>query len=59
MQKPQLEIVCLICGKRVTPQEDTCVDENGKVVHTDCHAQQILSPLRRRLVIKRLSSATH
>jgi predicted nucleic acid-binding Zn ribbon protein len=42
MQKPQLEIVCLICGKGMTPQEDTCVDENGKVVHTDCHAQQIL-----------------
>ena len=42
MQKPQLEIVCLICGKRVTPQEDAGADENGKVVHTDCHAQQIL-----------------
>ena len=42
MQKPQLEIVCSICGKRVIQQEDTCVDENGKVVHTDCHVKQIL-----------------
>jgi len=42
MQKPQPEIVCSICGKRVTLREDTCVDENGKVVHTDCHVKQIL-----------------
>ena len=42
MQKPRPKIVCSICGKRVTLREDTCVDENGKVVHTDRHVKQIL-----------------
>jgi hypothetical protein len=42
MQKPQRELVCSLCDKRVTRGEDTCVDKSGKVVHTDCRAQQIL-----------------
>jgi hypothetical protein len=42
MGNRQLETCCSICGKRVTPHEDTCVDENGKAVHTDCHAKRIL-----------------
>jgi hypothetical protein len=42
MEKPQLEICCSICGKRVTLHEDTSVDENGKSVHTDCYAKRIL-----------------
>jgi hypothetical protein len=42
MQKPQQEIRCSICDKRVTLQEDTCFDENGKALHTDCYAKRIL-----------------
>jgi hypothetical protein len=42
MEKPQQEIRCSICDKRVTLQEDTCFDENGKAVHTDCYGKRIL-----------------
>jgi hypothetical protein len=42
MEKTQQEIRCSICDKRVTLQEDTCADENGKAVHTDCYAKRIL-----------------
>jgi hypothetical protein len=42
MEKTQQEIRCSICGKRVTLQEDTCFDENGKPVHTDCYGKRIL-----------------
>jgi hypothetical protein len=42
MEKTQQEIRCSICGKRVTLQEDTCFDENGKAVHTDCYGKRIL-----------------
>ena len=42
MQKLQVKLVCIICGKRVTLQEDKYVDGIGKVVHTDCHAELIL-----------------
>ena len=34
--------MCSICDKQVTLQEDRCLDENGKTVHTDCHGRQIL-----------------
>ena len=42
MENSQLEILCSLCGKRVTLQENTSVDENGKTVHTDCFAKRIL-----------------
>ncbi len=42
MEKTQQEIRCSICDRRVTLQEDTCADENGKPVHTDCYAKRIL-----------------
>jgi hypothetical protein len=42
MEKPQQEMRCPICDKRVTLQEDTCFDENGKAVHTDCYGKRIL-----------------
>lgn len=42
MEKPQPESCCSICRKQVTLREDTCVDENGKAVHTDCFANRIL-----------------
>ncbi len=42
MQKLQPESCCSICDKPVTLREDICVDENGKAVHTDCHANRIL-----------------
>ncbi len=46
MESSQLEILCSLCGKRVTPQENTCADENGKPVHTDCYAKRILQDNR-------------
>lgn len=42
MEKSQAEVICSICDKQVTLQEDRCLDENGKTVHTDCHGRQIL-----------------
>ena len=42
IEKSQSEVNCSICDKQVTLQEDTCLDENGKTVHTDCHGRQIL-----------------
>ena len=42
MEKSQAEVICSICDKQVTLQEDTCIDENDKTVHTDCHGKQIL-----------------
>jgi hypothetical protein len=42
MKNPQPELCCSLCHKRVTLREDTCIDENGKAVHTDCFANQIL-----------------
>jgi hypothetical protein len=42
MQKPQQEIRCSICDKRVTLQEGRCLDENGKAVHTNCYGKRIL-----------------
>jgi hypothetical protein len=46
MENSQFEILCSICDKRVTLQEDTCTDENGKAVHTDCYAKRILQDNR-------------
>lgn len=40
--------ICSVCAKRVTLQENACIDGNGKVVHTDCQEEQLLpanSPL--------------
>ena len=42
MGNSKLEILCSICDKKVTMQENTCTDEKGKAVHTDCYAKQIL-----------------
>jgi len=42
LEKSQPEILCSICNKHVTLQEDTCLDESGKTVHTDCQGTQIL-----------------
>jgi hypothetical protein len=42
MENPQQEILCPICDKPVTLREDTCTDEKGKAVHTDCYAKRIL-----------------
>jgi hypothetical protein len=42
MEKSKAEVICSICDKQVTLQEDTCLDEKGKTVHTDCHGRQIL-----------------
>jgi hypothetical protein len=46
MANSRFEILCSICDKRLTLQEDTCTDENGKAVHTDCYAEQILQNKR-------------
>jgi hypothetical protein len=46
MEKPQPEICCSIRDKPVTPQENTCTDENGRPVHTDCYAKRILQDNR-------------
>jgi hypothetical protein len=35
MEKSQAEVLCSICDKQVTLQEDTCLDANGRTVHTD------------------------
>jgi hypothetical protein len=40
IEKSQAEVICSICDKQVTLQEDTCLDENGKTVHTDCHGSK-------------------
>jgi hypothetical protein len=45
-ENSQSEILCSLCGKRVTLQENTCVDENGNAVHTDCYAKRILQDNR-------------
>jgi hypothetical protein len=42
MEYPQAEILCPLCQKKVVLQEDSSVDENGKAVHTECYAKQIL-----------------
>jgi hypothetical protein len=42
MEYPQVEILCPLCQKRVTLQEDSSVDENGKAIHTECYAKHIL-----------------
>jgi hypothetical protein len=41
-EKSKAGVICSICDKQVTLQEDTCLDEKGKTVHTDCHGRQIL-----------------
>ena len=46
MEDPQPETCCSMCNKPVTPQENTCTDENGKAVHTDCYAKGILQDNR-------------
>ena len=42
MENRQLEMYCSACDKRVTLQEDSCLDENGNAVHTDCYVKRIL-----------------
>jgi hypothetical protein len=42
MEYPQAQILCPLCQKKVILQEDSSVDENGKAVHTECYAKQIL-----------------
>jgi len=42
MEYPQAEILCPLCGKKVILQEDSCTDENGKAIHTECYAKHIL-----------------
>jgi hypothetical protein len=42
MKKSPAQMLCSLCDKPVTLREDTCADKNGKAVHSDCHAQQIL-----------------
>src|SRR5450755_1771739 len=42
MEKSQAEVLCSICDKQVTLQEDACLDANGDTVHRDGHAREIL-----------------
>ena len=42
MEKSQAEVLCSICDKQVTLQEDTCRDANGRTVHMDCHGRESL-----------------
>lgn len=42
MENSQSEILCPVCNKQVSLREDTCADEHGKTVHTDCYVNQIL-----------------
>lgn len=46
MKRTELEIACSICGRQVTLAEDRCIKENGRAVHTDCRAKEILQDRR-------------
>ena len=35
--------LCSLCDQRVSPREDTCLDGNGGVVHTDCRVKETLA----------------
>ena len=48
MDNDELKLLCPMCEKQVTLREDTCTDENGEVVHTDCYAQRILQETQTR-----------
>jgi hypothetical protein len=39
---PFPEIPCTICAKPVDLQTDLTADENGKAVHADCYAKQVI-----------------
>lgn len=42
MDNDESKLLCPMCEKQVTLGEDTCTDENGEAVHTDCYAKRIL-----------------
>jgi hypothetical protein len=42
VDKNELKLLCPMCEKQVTLREDTCTNENGDAVHTDCYAKRIL-----------------
>jgi hypothetical protein len=42
LKESQLTMSCSVCEKRVAMREEFWIDENGKAVHTGCHAQRIL-----------------
>jgi hypothetical protein len=59
MEYTPAEILCPLCQKKVILQEDSSVDENGKAIHTECYARQILGERMEPTVIATNHGATN